>query len=574
MWTRFFLGNCRSCCFEQHRPHRGRLALMPLPCSASGWSGVRSRAFVAGLRALPGVEVTALCDIDPATLAALGDEFGIERRYAEFEAMLDGDIDAVVIGTPMHLHAPQAIAALDAGKHVLSEVTAAVDLEQCRALVTAVRRSGRCYMLSENYCYRRSTVLVGALVRAGLVRRAPLRRGRLHPRLPPPAHRRRRPADLADGLAGRQERLHLRHAQPRADPAMARRPGGVCHLPRLRPANRATWGMDDTVTMLVPDDARRAHQHPLRHAVAPAAQHDPLRAARHARRLSLGPAPGRGRPGLAGRPFAWPRDLGATRPPTRPTCPTTGGSPPPEALRAGHGGGDYFIVRDWIDAIRRDAPPPIDVYRGLDFTLPGLISEAVDRPGRRAAAGAGPARLVIAGQPTSPHGRPVESGCANATLMPGSRPRRWTAWKGRRGDGEQTPGHRLSRRRRPGRSRPHHRPGARLHPPRRRARLRPADRRAAAGRGPARLRADLRRQAGQPARAAPGGDQRAAGRARARAGQVVTRLKGGDPFVFGRGGEEAEALAGRRRAVRGRAGRHLRHRRAGLRRHPGDAPGR
>jgi hypothetical protein len=28
-----------------------------------------------------------------------------------------------------------------------------------------------------------------------------------------------------------------------------------------------------------------------------------------------------------------------------------------------------------IDAIRRDAPPPIDVYRGLDFTLPGLISE-------------------------------------------------------------------------------------------------------------------------------------------------------------------------------------------------------
>ena len=45
------------------------------------------------------------------------------------------------------------------------------------------------------------------------------------------------------------------------------------------------------------------------------------------------------------------------------------------ALRAGHGGGDFFIVRDFIAAIRAGAAPPIDVYRALDYTVPGLVSE-------------------------------------------------------------------------------------------------------------------------------------------------------------------------------------------------------
>ena len=56
--------------------------------------------------------------------------------------MLDrSDVDAVVIGTPMQLHASQAVAALERGVHVLSEVTAGVSLEECEALVRACRES-------------------------------------------------------------------------------------------------------------------------------------------------------------------------------------------------------------------------------------------------------------------------------------------------------------------------------------------------------------------------------------------------------------------------------------------------
>jgi predicted dehydrogenase len=50
-------------------------------------------------------------------------------------------------------------------------------------------------------------------------------------------------------------------------------------------------------------------------------------------------------------------------------------NPPSEALRAGHGGGDYFEVRDFLRAVRREAPPPVGIHEAMDMTLPGLVSQ-------------------------------------------------------------------------------------------------------------------------------------------------------------------------------------------------------
>jgi predicted dehydrogenase len=51
-------------------------------------------------------------------------------------------------------------------------------------------------------------------------------------------------------------------------------------------------------------------------------------------------------------------------------------NPPEAALRAGHGGGDYFEVLDFVRSIVDGAPCPIGIHEAMDMTLPGLVSQA------------------------------------------------------------------------------------------------------------------------------------------------------------------------------------------------------
>jgi predicted dehydrogenase len=82
--------------------------------------------------------------------------------------MLDSDLDAVIVASPMPLHVAHSVQAMRAGKHVLSEVTAATTIEQCWELFEAVKATGRKHMLAENYCYMRPWMIVLGMVRAGL----------------------------------------------------------------------------------------------------------------------------------------------------------------------------------------------------------------------------------------------------------------------------------------------------------------------------------------------------------------------------------------------------------------------
>ena len=51
-------------------------------------------------------------------------------------------------------------------------------------------------------------------------------------------------------------------------------------------------------------------------------------------------------------------------------------------MQAGHGGGDYFEVRELVDCIVNDTRPPVDIYDALDMTVPGLVSEeSINRGG-------------------------------------------------------------------------------------------------------------------------------------------------------------------------------------------------
>ena len=91
------------------------------------------------------------------------------RGFTRYEDLLAADAcDAVLLATPMGLHARQAGEALRAGRHVLSEVIAATTLDECWALVEAAERSPAVYMLAENYCYMRPNMMVRHLVERGV----------------------------------------------------------------------------------------------------------------------------------------------------------------------------------------------------------------------------------------------------------------------------------------------------------------------------------------------------------------------------------------------------------------------
>ena len=78
------------------------------------------------------------------------------------------DLDAVIIATPWEWHHPMAVAAMKEGKHVGLEVPAAITVEDCWDLVDTAERTGMECMILENVCYYRPVMAVLNMVREGI----------------------------------------------------------------------------------------------------------------------------------------------------------------------------------------------------------------------------------------------------------------------------------------------------------------------------------------------------------------------------------------------------------------------
>ncbi len=145
-----------------------------------GFIGVGGRGtYLLGLSlGMKEVEVRAICDINESHLSraqsvvqeARGTKpVGYSAGPEDYRQLLArDDIDAVVIATPMQLHGKMSVDSLRAGKHTISEVAAACTLDECWELVKAVEETGRLYMLAENCCYLRSNMVILNMVEQGL----------------------------------------------------------------------------------------------------------------------------------------------------------------------------------------------------------------------------------------------------------------------------------------------------------------------------------------------------------------------------------------------------------------------
>ena len=114
------------------------------------------------------VEIKAFCDIDEARARHSAEEYGVKDVYTDYrEMMTDSEIDAVSVCTPNSLHAPVAIAAFEAGKHVICEKPLATNAQDGKAMVEAGKKAGKIFMMAFNNRFRGDTQLLKKCIEAG-----------------------------------------------------------------------------------------------------------------------------------------------------------------------------------------------------------------------------------------------------------------------------------------------------------------------------------------------------------------------------------------------------------------------
>jgi predicted dehydrogenase len=140
--------------------------------------GGRGMSLLRNLLDIDGVAVTAVCDIVPQRVAAAQARVaekgqpapaGYSAGETDFENLCQrDDVDMVYVVTPWEWHAPMAVAAMNAGRHVAIEVPAAVTLQECWDLVDTAERTRRHCIMLENCCYGETEMLVLNMVRLGM----------------------------------------------------------------------------------------------------------------------------------------------------------------------------------------------------------------------------------------------------------------------------------------------------------------------------------------------------------------------------------------------------------------------
>ncbi len=131
-------------------------------------AGAFGRKHLEGLARIDGVEVVSVIDPVASAARSVAAQHGIAHHGSELdEALAIDEIDAVILATPTPLHASQAIACLDAGKHVEIEIPLADSLPDAQAVLAAQERSGRVAMVGHTRRFNPSHQWVRNKITAG-----------------------------------------------------------------------------------------------------------------------------------------------------------------------------------------------------------------------------------------------------------------------------------------------------------------------------------------------------------------------------------------------------------------------
>ena len=337
----------------------------------------RGGSFKSACDALEAVTIHAVCDIDAAGLGEAAERLGAAEKYVDYDEMLQkADLDAVILGTPMRFHVPQAVAALERHLHVLSEVPAGVSVQECRRLVAACKGSRGVYMMAENYTYIRPNAIVREMVRRGEFGTPYYAEGEyLHElkELNELTRWRRRWQTGVNGVTyGTHSLGPILQWMPGERVASVCCAGSGHHW---RDPRGDEYENEDSCVMLcklaggglvkVRVDMLSDRPHAMTNYQLQGTDgcYESARAPGERNRVWL-----RSRCKDAN---TW-LDLADL---ADEFLPDFWKHADEAARRAGHGGGDYFEVLDFVDAALGKRPPPVGIHEAMDMTLPGLVSQ-------------------------------------------------------------------------------------------------------------------------------------------------------------------------------------------------------
>ena len=329
----------------------------------------RGRSFAEQAAAMEGVELAAVCEQREGALQEFLNAHPGVTGYTDYSGMLAHDLDAVVLANYCTEHAPAAIQALQAGKHVQSENIAIKTMGEAVDLVRAVEASGKVYMYAENCAYFNCAQEMAHLYRQGEIGEFRYGEGEyVHPVS----------ADTKISLSPTFD--HWRNWLP-APYYCTHSMGPIMYITGLRPvkvngfvvpwdpqtpACSETYKRNDLAAIIMVQMENGAYtkillgaleKHLLWYRVY--GHKGAMETSRSdSGQLHIHKEPWNKKPGepadVSYRPeFRRYHDL---------------------AVRSGHGGGDFFMLHEFIEAIRTETQPYLDVYRGLQMSCLGILA--------------------------------------------------------------------------------------------------------------------------------------------------------------------------------------------------------
>ena len=326
----------------------------------------RGRKFVEAFDAIDGCKTVAVCDKDANRLA----DYPRLAAATDYDAFLAEGLDVVAVISPGPVHADQSIRAMDSGAHVLCETPCVYSLEEARDVIAATRRTGRQFMLAEDYPWFAWAQALKARAAEGAFGKIVYAEGDY-------TH------DCRDLMLADESGLvpyKQRHEHPGAKPTWR-----ATNLPPITYCSH-TLGplldvMNDRVVSVVAlsptgRPATDLAATDIESALMTTAGGSVIRltngftlACPMSLYYSLIGTAGSARVVKDSRlSVRWYSELADES--------MTGWADMPGDLSRRADGQDHLLamVRDFIDCVAQGRPAPIDVYRSMDFTLPGLLA--------------------------------------------------------------------------------------------------------------------------------------------------------------------------------------------------------